>query len=62
MTIHHSTKGSLRELTLMYPHVGTGWSDNFLGISISGFTWCRSGQILLSLKKGIWILKAEKSQ
>lgn len=50
MTINHSTKGPLTELTLMYPNSGRAWLGNFLGMSISGLIWCLSGQILWSLK------------
>lgn len=38
----------------MCPNTGRVSLDNFLGMSISGLMWCRSGQILLSLgKKGL---------
>lgn len=59
MAIHHSTKQSSTELTLMYPNIGIAWLDNFLGLSISGLIWCRSGQILLSLKNRTQILKPD---
>ena len=62
MVINYWTKGSSAKLTLMYPNVGRVWLDNFLGMSISGLIWCRSGQILLSLKKkkSNWVLKTNK--
>lgn len=46
----------------MYPNTGRVWLDNFLGMSTSGLTWCRSGQILLSLKKRNRILKPGKKK